>query len=270
MQGYHPMRKWHAILVTLSLAALSACQPATLAAVPFTTQAKQAATPTATRAIHTPIPHTETATLQPTIIASPSPIQPTATPAFVLPDDLEVIHTGNLTELQLLATLPVKEIYELAFSPNGNLVATFSEPWDDRFNDYLEVWDLSSGEQVLRVDKWDSPSQLFFPNETTLYASDRLYDLASGEVIRTLEVVPQAFSPDGKTYATGKLMGIPDESILQLIDVKTGEELLRLTHPGMVMFQDISPDGRYLIGGFQGNHFHIRVWTSPVDKSLRI
>jgi len=112
------------------------------------------------------------------------------------------------------------------------------------------------------VEKWDSPHGLFFtPDEKTLYAHNRLYDLSNGKITSTLEVVPGAFSPDGITYASGNYSGDRDQSSLQIVDVATHKETFELRQPGMVMFLDFSPDGRLLMGGFQVvNNFVVKVW----------
>jgi WD40 repeat protein len=256
------VQKWSLILVVLSLVSLSACDTGIKLPTPSQTLAGKTATVVKVPATDTLIPATLTPTLQPTQTNQPTSIPPTPIPEPFLPESLQQIGAENITKLELLANLPVREIYDLAFSPSGNLVATYSEPWDDRFNDTMEVWDLTTGNQILTVDKWDSPSGLFFPpDETKLYADNRLYDLASGEVIQTLEVAPQAFSPDGRTYATGDYLGTPDESIIKLIDTESQKEVFSLTHPGMVMHLEFSPDGRLLVGGFQvGNNYVNKIW----------
>ncbi|OGN94100.1 MAG: hypothetical protein A2Z71_08025 [Chloroflexi bacterium RBG_13_50_21] len=264
------MQKWFLILVVLWLVSLSACDTATeLPDLPLT-QAGNTATMTKITAPGTPIPTIVTPTLESTETLLPTPIPPTPIPEPFLPKGLEQIGAENIPKLELLASLPVKEIYELAFSPSGKLLATLSEPWNDRFNDYMEVWDLTTGDQVLFVDRWDSPSGLFFPpDETKLYAYNRLYDLVSGEVIQTLEVVPQAYSPDGKIYATGDYQGARDESVIHLVDVATQIEKLSLTNPGMVMNLEFSPNGRLLVGGFQvGNHFVHKIWDISTGENL--
>jgi len=258
------------ILVVLSLVALSACDTGIKLPTPSQTMAGKIATEVKVPATGTPIPATLTPTMQSTQTNQPTSIPPTPISEPFLPESLQQIGAENITKIELLASLPVREIYDLAFSPSGNLVATYSEPWDDRFNDKMEVWDLTTGNPILTVDKWDSPSGLFFPpDETKLYADNRLYDLASGEVIQTLEVAPQAFAPDGKTYATGDYSGTPDESIIKLIDTESQKEILLLTHPGMVMHIEFSPDRRLLVGGFQvGNNYVNKVWEASTGAEV--
>jgi WD40 repeat protein len=264
------MQKWRFILAVFSLVSLSACDTGIKLPAPMLTQTGKTATIAKVPATGTTIPETATPTLQPTETTLPTPIPPTPILEPFLPESLQRIGAENITQLELLASLPVKEIYDLAFSPSGKLLATYSEPWDDRFNDYLEVWDLTTGSQILTIDKWDSPSGLFFPpGETKLYADNRLYDLASGGVLQILDVASQAFSADGKTYATGEYLGARDESMIKLIDTESQKEVFSLTHPGMVMYLEFSPDDRLLVGGFQvGNNYVNKIWEISTGAEL--
>jgi WD40 repeat protein len=211
-------------------------------------------------------PVSPSATLAPTTAelgttATPTAGYPSPYPEPFLPPVLEVIQAENIDRLVQLTSLPVSEIYQLEFSPSGNLLATLSEPSEDRFNDYMEVWDLTTGKQVLLVDHWNSPWGLFFPpDEATLYADDRQYDLLSSEIVATLPAVPEDFTSDGETYTTGEYLGDREISIIRLVDVHRGTEVYSTTYPGMVMSLEFSPDSRWLSGGFQGNHFHDVVW----------
>lgn len=85
-----------------------------------------------------------TNTLRPTNSIHP----PSSTPEPFLPSDLAQIGVENIGDLGLISGIPVMEIYNLAFSHSGKKLATLSEHWEDR-SDYLEVWDLLSGDQIL-------------------------------------------------------------------------------------------------------------------------
>jgi WD40 repeat protein len=229
---------------------LTAETPSSSTSTPIPVTPSRSPSATSTAATTTPAPS-----------PTPSPVYPFPYPEPYLPANLELISAVNIDRLVLLSSLPVKEIYDLEFSPSGNMVATLSEPPEDRFNDYMEVWDLRTGQQVLLVDHWDSPYGLFFPpDESTLYAGDRQYELSTGELVNTLPVSPDAFTTDGKIYASGEYSGTPDISTIVLIDINTGSDVYSTTYTGMVMSVRFSPDGRWMSGGFQGNHFHVVTW----------
>lgn len=225
----------------------------------------------------TPAPITPTVQ-QPTVTQPPRPTEtlpptattlpPSPTPEPFLPEGLPLIGAENILELQKVSTIPVREIYALAFSQSGNKLATLSERWQDRTN-YLEVWDLVRGEQILYLDHLDNPwAPYFSPDETGLfifYANRgiEVYDLVQTKLARTVEINADwpAYSPDGKTIAVGDYLGIPDESTVRVINLDTKQELLAWTTPGMVMHLKFSPGGNLLVGGFQGpNHFRDYVW----------
>ncbi len=258
------------ILVIATLITLAACSLGNETAIVTATKNAGPTRTTTVSAAKTSLPPQATATVEPSPTLTSAAIPPTFTPVPFLLGDLRTIDASNISAIKLLTSLPVKEIYDLAFSSIGHKLATLSEPWDDRFNDYMEVWDLTNGMQILRVDKWRSPSGLFFPPaETTLYADKRLYDLASGKVVTTLDLAPRSFSPDGKSYAASEYMDTADESAIKIIDAVTGRELLGFTHPGMVMALHFSPSGNLLIGSIQVvNNFVIKVWEASSGEVI--
>jgi WD40 repeat protein len=273
----HMLSKQDLLIILVVLGLLSSCS--TSIAEPTTIHNQIPNTPTSTAALptQTPIP-TRTPTDLPTETPIPTPTQaqPTSTPVDFLPDDLLEISTDNITRLQLLATLPVREIYALVFSHDGSMLATLSESWDDRFNDYLEVWDLESGSQVLALKKLDSPHALFFSSDdsrlSVFYANNGLdtYDLSQGKLAQStpLDVDQMEISPDGSMMASGDSLGIGDESELKIIDLSTAGEILNFHLPGMIMHLSFSPDGRLFCTGSQlNNHYHNSVWALP-DQGL--
>jgi WD40 repeat protein len=205
-------------------------------------------------------------TLSPTVI--PSLLPPSPNPAPFLHAGLASIEVDNITQLQLLATLPVSEIYQLAFSASGDKLVTLSEPWDDRFNDYLQVWSVKDGTQLLDVQKLPSPGKAFFSvDENQVYvffAGEGLdvYDLTQGNVVRTipLEDDQLGFSLGGNTVALARYQNSGDSSVVRLLDMENEQEILSFTEPGMVMSLKISPETNLLAIGSQiGNHYRISV-----------
>jgi WD40 repeat protein len=211
-----------------------------------------------------------TLTLTPIPSATPAPATPTLPP--FLPSGLAQIDAANIQGLQQLASLPVKEIYQLVFSPSGDRLAALSEPWDDRFNDYLTVWDLDRGAQLWSLQKMSSPASLFFSADGTqlyvFFAGQGLdvYHLASGELIAhlPLDADHADLSPDGSTLALATIQDLSESSLVRLVDLQSGQERLSFTEPGMVMYVRFSPNGQLLITGAQlSNHFRVSLWALP-------
>jgi formylglycine-generating enzyme required for sulfatase activity/Tol biopolymer transport system component len=150
------------------------------------------------------------------------------------------------------------EVTSVAFSPDGELLATGS--WDPDIDsiDEVRLWDVSTGEHVGSLSGHGEQvlSVAFSPDGQRLAAglvntlkNIVLWDLTSGEIEFTLEghgswVRTVAFSPDGNLLASGG-----DLSVI-LWDVSTGELLATLEgHTDTVNSVMFSPDGETLASG---------------------
>lgn len=266
---------WRIIFICACLITLPGCGKTQETMTRETPQANTAPTltpllPTPTSMVTTQLP---TGTATP--IATASPVAPSPSPQPFLPVNLPNIGADNISQLQLSATLPVQEIYHLAFSVSGDKLVTLSEPWDDRFNDYLQVWDLQDGIQLLDIQKLNSPAQAFFsPDESQVYVffaskGFDVYDLNQGDVVRTIPLNDEqlGFSTDVTTVALARYQDFGDSSIVRLLDIDTQQEVLNFSEPGMVMILKLSPDHSLLAVGSQvGNHFRISVREIPSQR----
>jgi WD40 repeat protein len=256
------------LLMCACLMILPACGKTQALASPQPAQPTLAST--STLPVYTP---TSTAILQepsqtpiPTDIPSLPP--PTPSPVPLLPSGLASIEVDNISQLQLLASLPVSEIYQLAFSASGDKLVTLSEPWDDRFNDYMQVWSVKDGTQLLDVQKLPSPGKAFFSldeNQVYVFFASKgldIYDLQQGDFVRSipLEDDQLGFSGEGNMVALARYQNVGDSSVVRLLDLETERELLSFTEPGMVMTLKLSPELNLLAIGAQiGNHYRISV-----------
>jgi WD40 repeat protein len=104
-----------------------------------------------------------------------------------------------------MRTLPGTRFYDLAFSPDGKLIATVSENWLPKTRSRLRVLDMKSGRLL-----WSAQDEYLRPNNQ----------------IGTSEIRAVQFSPDGKFVLTSN--GISE---ITFRDVKTTEKIFTLQAP---------------------------------------
>ena len=153
-------------------------------------------------------------------------------------------------------------VLTVVFSPDGKLIA--SGGYDSR----LRLWDANTGHHIATL-RGGGPAVAFSPDGELLansYGGDGiigtigLWDVQSGELRDVLKeyhglLTCIAFSPDGKTLASG---GQNSEIILW--DIPTAQRRLSLTtqHTGAVYSVAFSPDGKTLASGSQDQT--LRLW----------
>jgi eukaryotic-like serine/threonine-protein kinase len=177
----------------------------------------------------------------------------------------------------------VKYVKKLAFSPDGAVLVSGTRSTDNRDN--IAFWNPATGELLktlpghpvilrtlrqevhhyLEKQRGEITALAFSPDGKTLATGAewrvRLWDLASGEMIRELAehgghiTGGIAFSPDGKLLASGG-----SDNVVKLWEVGTGKLLETLTESGLITGVAFSPDGRLLaISTFRG----VRLWHVP-------
>ncbi len=172
-------------------------------------------------------------------------------------------HIYDASTFQTVKELDVgsREVRDLAFSPNGRLLATGEA--DGLLPHRARVWSVESGEMIssLTHDQW--VTTLAFLNESLLVTGCddghvRVWDLQTGKVQRAIrhgdQVNAVAVSPDGKLLATAaspergvRLWNIGDGSFQALLQTRSG-----------VSAMAFSPDGRLLAMGT--NDGSARLW----------
>ena len=156
----------------------------------------------------------------------------------------------------------IDQVYTVAFSPNGKLLA--SSGLDSR----LRLWDAGTGHHITTL-RGGGYTVAFSPNGKLLanaYGGDGiagtigLWDPHTGELRDVLgpyhgSLSCVAFSPDGKTLASGG-----QDSEIILWDIPTAQHRLSLTtqHTGAIYSIAFSPDGKTLASGSQDQT--LRLW----------
>ncbi len=173
---------------------------------------------------------------------------------------------------QLLATRKahVGEILSLAFSPDGQLLATasYTDP-------AVKVWKPDSSLRLLWTKNTAGVGVdcvCFSPNGKTLAAASRydsilLLNATTGQPAQLLristgntEVYALAFSPDGRTLAAGG-----EQAVIKLLDIENGRLQGTLKgHSGSIHAIAFSGDGNTIATG--GDDCIVRLWDLVTEQ----
>ncbi|MBZ0189038.1 MAG: WD40 repeat domain-containing protein, partial [Candidatus Obscuribacterales bacterium] len=170
----------------------------------------------------------------------------------------------------------------LVFSPDGMILASGGD------NQYIKLWDVSSGRERHSLDKTNTSALAFTPDGKTLAGgtsdySIKFWDVASGRDLSTSTPAPfepgplrgytvfrghsdtiwcLAFSPNGKLLASGS-----GDHLIRLWNVTSGKQLRTFTCSGTVESVAFSADGKTLASVDSDNH--LSLWNLATGKKMR-
>lgn len=168
-------------------------------------------------------------------------------------------------------------VTSVALSPDGTTAASFSQG-------DLRWWDVTTGKEIDSEEMTASFAAIVFNGDgkTVAIAHDdtqgagrvALYDVVTREETVALAadlpgVYTLAFSPDGKTLATGSGSLGGQVAALRLWDTTTGKEIRPLVaHPGAATTIGVSPDGK-LVASCSTTERIVRIWDVAGGREVR-
>ena len=154
------------------------------------------------------------------------------------------------TSIKSIPVLPKEKIstyYATAFSPADELLAV------GRTSDlHIKVWNLSTGEEILQLDKpGETTLCAVFSKDTKLVAAGgmdrtvKIWETGTGKLLSTISGKESFyginFSPDGALLVTGD-----KEGEVKVWEVSTGRELANFSGSNSYFRAVFSPDGKML------------------------
>ena len=171
---------------------------------------------------------------------------------------VEILDAGTFKTLLTISTGETDGITVLAFSPDGQIMATGG------FKQTVKLWDVSTGRLLRTLEHDDSIRGIVFSPDGKSLASTakddplRIWEISSGKLLHSFEVSlyedddgndalayysnknALAFSKDGKILAAGSF-----KTIL-FWNIQTGK-YKSLDHQEEILSITFSPDGKYLV-----------------------
>jgi len=205
---------------------------------------------------------------------TPAPVS-TATTSPSIPANLEVINYETIKRIEKIVAIPLADVIDLEFSPNGQYLRMRIDLSSGNHRDIF--MDLDTGMETLTLE--GSQRVYFNSNSTSIASLDGKslveYDLRTGEGIAGYNSAYDvaALSPDGRWLVVFEEI---DEdgpgTTFKIIDISTEEEIHRI-FVNTVMDKDnfkFDPDGELLAGTFlvPPNSYVTTFWSVETGKAV--
>jgi WD40 repeat protein len=175
-------------------------------------------------------------------------------------------------------TLPSKWAEQVAFSSDGQFLAVSAGADDEGGNSYIEVHDAATGSKIHSIAlDWNNAEPILITPDGHLissggagedgeYVSTKAWELRTGRELKTLPVLFQAFSQDGRWGAS---LEYRQGTQINLWDIAAGRRVRTIAMPGTetsrVMF---TPDGTRILAASQ-NGSDVKSFETATGKELR-
>jgi pimeloyl-ACP methyl ester carboxylesterase len=183
-----------------------------------------------------------------------------------------VLSLDTVAQIETLHLLSghTEQIFGLAFSPDGQLLASASADGTVKF------WDVASGQELHTLHHEGGVCGLAISSDGRLLASGgldglvKVWDVEGRQEAHTLSghggaVCGLSISPEGTLLATGSV----DQSV-RLWHLESGQLLHTLAgHTSVVFSAAFSPDGSLLASGSARPELHIKLWDVETGQEVR-
>jgi WD40 repeat protein len=186
----------------------------------------------------------------PTETSTPTPV-PTETPKAPFPEDLAQINYRTLSQVEELFTIPLADVIDLDFSPDGQYLRMRVLTGQDIHRDIF--YDLESGDEVFSLE---GGQRIYFnPDSTTIISLDNnlvtMIDLFTGNKLDEYTSTNQAaaLSPNGQLLVEIEVHDQdPSGTTLRVNNQNSGKELWWTYLNGILDKEDLhfDGDGKYL------------------------